>query len=224
MGFVLAGSFFGGHSTSSGVHGVTTTAPNASRAVSVLIIEDDVDTADSLARFLQFGCGYFVATARDGLSGVRIAVDNRPDVVVCDIGLPKKNGLLVAEELAELLPRPLLIAVTGFGDQVSQGLAEAVGFDHFLLKPADPFRIKALIEGEAESSRNGSSALPGWPSGRPGLRSSRPSGPSSSIREQDDGAGVPPGRPRPVQTPGSEPTRPGHASVAGPEPRFPDKR
>jgi CheY-like chemotaxis protein len=203
---------------------VTTTATIAARPLSVLIIEDDVDTADSLARFLQFGCGYFVATARDGLSGVRIAVDNRPDVVVCDIGLPKKNGLLVAEELAEFLPRPLLIAVTGFGDQVSQGLAEAVGFDHFLLKPADPFQIKALIDGEAESILNGSSAIPRWPSGTPGPRSSRPAGPSSSIHDRDDGAGLPPGRPRPVRTPGPEPIRPGHASVAGPEPRLPDKR
>jgi DNA-binding response OmpR family regulator len=132
---------------------VTTTATIAARTVSVLIIEDDVDTADSLARFLQFGCGYFVATARDGLDGVRIAVENQPDVVVCDIGLPKKNGLLVAEELAESLPRPLLIAITGFGDQVSQSLAEAVGFDHFLLKPADPFQIKALIEDHVQIRR-----------------------------------------------------------------------
>jgi CheY-like chemotaxis protein len=203
---------------------VTTTTTIAARTVSVLIIEDDIDTADSLARFLRFGCGYFVATARDGLNGVRIAVENQPDVVVCDIGLPKKNGLLVAEELAEFLPRPLLIAVTGFGDQVSQGLAEAVGFDHFLLKPADPFRIKALIDGEAESLRDRSSALPAWPSGRPGPRSSRPAGPSPSIHDRDDGAGVPPGRPGPSGHLGPEPILPGHESVAGPEPRLPDER
>ena len=132
---------------------MTTTPTIAARTVSVLIIEDDVDTADSLARFLRLGCGYIVATAPDGLNGVRIAVENQPDVVVCDIGLPKKNGLLVAEELAEFLPRPLLIAVTGFGDQVSQGLAEAVGFDHFLLKPADPFRIEVLIEDHVQNRR-----------------------------------------------------------------------
>jgi YesN/AraC family two-component response regulator len=102
---------------------------------------------------LQFGCGYIVAAAPDGLNGVRIAVENQPDVVICDIGLPKKNGLPVAEELAESLPRPLLIAVTGFGDQVSQGLALAVGFDHFLLKPADPFQIEAFIEDHVQIRR-----------------------------------------------------------------------
>jgi DNA-binding response OmpR family regulator len=117
--------------------------------VSVLIIEDDADTAESLARFLRLGCGHTVATAPDGLKGVRMALADQPDVVICDIGLPKKNGLLVAEELAASLPhRPLLIAVTGYGGQVSEGLVEAAGFDYFLLKPADPFRIEALIEAQ----------------------------------------------------------------------------
>lgn len=125
---------------------MTTTSTGADRTASVLIIEDDPDTADSLARFLRIGCGYTVATASDGLTGIRMAVADQPDVVVCDIGLPKRNGLFVAEELAMFVPRPLLIAVTGYEAQVSQGLAEAVGFDHYLLKPADPFRIQALIE------------------------------------------------------------------------------
>jgi two-component system, sensor histidine kinase len=126
---------------------MTTIAPPIDRIVSVLIVEDDLDTADSLARFLRLGCGYIVATATDGRKGVQIAVTDQPDVVVCDIGLPKLNGLLVAEELTMSLPhRPLLIAVTGYGEQVSQGLAEAAGFDYYLLKPADPFRIEELIE------------------------------------------------------------------------------
>jgi len=130
-----------------------TTAPAEGRTVSVLIIEDDADTADSLARFLRLGCGYTVATAPDGLKGIQMAVADLPDVVVCDIGLPKKNGLLVAEELALSLPRrPLLIAVTGYGEQVSADLAQAAGFDHFLVKPADPFRIEALIEAHLEHS------------------------------------------------------------------------
>ena len=132
---------------------MTATAAAEGRLVSVLIIEDDADTADSLARFLRIGCGYIVATAPDGLKGIRMAVADLPDVVVCDIGLPKKNGLLVAEEIALSLPRrPLLIAVTGYGEHVSADLAQAAGFDHFLVKPADPFRIEALIETHLEHS------------------------------------------------------------------------
>jgi two-component system, sensor histidine kinase len=117
------------------------------RTVSILIIEDDADTADSLARFLRLGCGYKVATAPDGVRGLRAAAEAPPDVVICDIGLPKQNGVLVGEELAESLPhRPLLIAVTGYGDDVTCGLAADAGFDHVLVKPADPFAINDLIE------------------------------------------------------------------------------
>lgn len=112
----------------------------------VLIIEDSPDTADSLARFLRIGCGYEVATAPDGVRGVRAALEHPPDVVICDIGLPKKNGILVGEELIESLSdRPLLIAVTGYGDPTTRELAAAAGFDHFLVKPADPFAIETLV-------------------------------------------------------------------------------
>jgi DNA-binding response OmpR family regulator len=123
-------------------------------ALSVLVVEDNVDTAESLARFLRLGCGYDVSVALDGVKGIRAALDQNPDVIVCDIGLPKRNGLLVAEELLERLPqRPLMIAVTGYGNQVTRDHAMAAGFDHFLTKPADPFEIEALIE--AHTHRDG---------------------------------------------------------------------
>jgi DNA-binding response OmpR family regulator len=125
-------------------------------ALSVLIVEDNPDTAESLARFLRLGCGYEVTTAPDGLKGVRTALELNPDVVVCDLGLPKRNGLLVAEELIECLPRrPLMIAVTGYGNQVSREHATDAGFDHFLVKPADPFEIEALIEAYARRTSLG---------------------------------------------------------------------
>jgi CheY-like chemotaxis protein len=115
--------------------------------LSVLVIEDNPDTAESLARFLRLGCGYDVSIASDGLKGVHAALELHPDVVVCDLGLPKRNGLLVAEELVERLPqRPLMIAVTGYSNQVTREHAIDAGFDHFLVKPADPFEIEALIE------------------------------------------------------------------------------
>jgi DNA-binding response OmpR family regulator len=123
------------------------TVSHPSSTASVLIIEDNSDVADSLARFLRIGCGYEVDTEGDGVRGVRAALGHPPDVVICDIGLPKKNGILVGEELIELLPdRPLLIAMTGYGDPTTRALAEEAGFDHFLVKPADPFAIEELIE------------------------------------------------------------------------------
>jgi DNA-binding response OmpR family regulator len=123
------------------------TALHTTSTASVLIVEDNADVADSLARFLRIGCGYQVATAPDGVKGVRAALEHPPDVLILDIGLPKKNGILVGEELIESLPdRPLVIALTGYGDATTRALAEEAGFDHFLVKPADPFHIESLIE------------------------------------------------------------------------------
>jgi CheY-like chemotaxis protein len=120
------------------------------RPVSVLLVEDHRDIAFSLACFFRLGAGYDVRVATDGAEGVRFALESPPDVVVCDIGLPKQNGLLVAEELAQRLPRrPLFIAVTGYGDPVTRECARAAGFDHFLVKPADPFALQDLIEAHA---------------------------------------------------------------------------
>ena len=52
-----------------GIHFMAASAFVGGPAVSVLIIEDDADTAESLARFLRLGCGYTVATAADGQKG-----------------------------------------------------------------------------------------------------------------------------------------------------------
>src|SRR5438309_2130466 len=121
--------------------------PRPARPASVLLVEDHRDIAFSLACFFRLGAGYDVRVATDGAEGVRFALASPPDVVVCDVGLPKRNGLLVVEELAERLPRrPLFVAVTGYGDAATRDLAREAGFDHFLVKPADPFAIQDLIE------------------------------------------------------------------------------
>ena len=66
----------------------------------VLVIEDNMDVADSITRFLRIGVGHEVRVAYDGASGVKMATADVPDAVVCDIAMPKLDGLQVAEELA----------------------------------------------------------------------------------------------------------------------------
>jgi CheY-like chemotaxis protein len=112
---------------------------------SVLVIEDHVDTADSLARFLRVMVDFDVRVAYDGPAGIKMSVERPPDVVVCDIAMPKLGGLAVAEALGTIRPRPLLIAVTAFGGEFPEAQAREAGFDHYLAKPADPFAIEALI-------------------------------------------------------------------------------
>jgi DNA-binding response OmpR family regulator len=115
--------------------------------VSVLVVEDNMDAADSIARFLRVGAGYEVRVAYDGASGVRMAVADPPDAVVCDLRLPKLSGFEVARELAAALPdKPVLIAVTAFGGAYPEARARDAGFDFYLTKPADPFAIERLIQ------------------------------------------------------------------------------
>ena len=113
---------------------------------SVLVIDDNMDTADSLARFLRIAVGHEVRVAYDGAAGVKMATAAVPDVVVCDIAMPKLSGLRVADALAQLTPKPLLIAVTAFAGEFPEAKAREAGFDYYLAKPADPFVIEALIQ------------------------------------------------------------------------------
>jgi CheY-like chemotaxis protein len=113
---------------------------------SVLVIDDNLDTADSMARFLRLGAGFEVRVAYDGQAGLRSAVKEPPDAIVCDIGMPKLDGIQLARELiAQLSAKPLLIAVTAFPGEYPERQARAAGFDFYLLKPADPFVIERLI-------------------------------------------------------------------------------
>ena len=125
--------------------------PSTPPVARVLVIEDNQDTAESIARFLRVGCGFEVRTTLDGEKGLKLALADPPDAIVCDIGLPRLNGLKVARELTDTLTiKPLLIAVTAYGGTYPEEMAREAGFDHYLVKPADPFRIEGLIQGHLQ--------------------------------------------------------------------------
>jgi two-component system, sensor histidine kinase len=116
----------------------------------VLIIEDMKDTADSLAMYLNLVGGFRTVVAYDGKAGVETALRVHPDAVVCDLAMPGKDGLTVAEELNHRMAhRPCLIAVSAFSDSAMRRRAHAAGFDHYLVKPAHPEDIKRLLQTDA---------------------------------------------------------------------------
>src|SRR6476620_568344 len=126
--------------------------PDAKLA-SVLVIDDHMDTADSLSRFLRVAVGHNVRVAYDGPAGVRLAGERGPDVVVCDIAMPKLSGLGVATALKTMDPKPLLIAVTAFAAEFPEAKAREAGFDYYLAKPVDPFVIETLIRDRKANGR-----------------------------------------------------------------------
>jgi two-component system, sensor histidine kinase len=112
----------------------------------VLIIEDNQDAADMLATYLRFA-GHEVRIAHDGPSGLRIAFETIPTVILCDIGLPGMDGYQVAQciRAAPALAHCVLIAVTGYGEVTSRERAREAGYTHHLTKPTDPSLLAELI-------------------------------------------------------------------------------
>lgn len=119
--------------------------------VSVLVVEDNIDVADSIARFLRVGAGFDVRVAYNGEAGLKAAHADPPLAVICDLALPRVSGFTVAEELSRMVPRPLLIAVTAFAGTYPEDRAVLAGLDHYLQKPADPFAIEAMIRNHVGS-------------------------------------------------------------------------
>ncbi len=102
----------------------------------MLVIEDNIDAADSLREALELG-GHLVEVAYAGPEGVQKARDFRPDIVLCDIGLPGMDGYAVARELRadEALKATRLVALTGYARPEDVAKAKAAGFDSHLAKP-----------------------------------------------------------------------------------------
>jgi PAS domain S-box-containing protein len=118
----------------------------AAKCLRVLVVEDNKDSADSL-RILLEAYGYQVEVAYSGPDGIRAAESYRPDVIICDIGLPGMDGYRVAESLRgnPMTSTARLIALTGYGQEEDRRRAKEAGFDEYLIKPADPVALEAAI-------------------------------------------------------------------------------
>lgn len=113
---------------------------------SLLIIDDNVDAADSLGICLEC-VGYKVVKAHTGRSGLVIARSFKPTTVIIDIGLPDINGFEIARELreGETVRLATLIALTGWSRPEYEAMATNAGFDHYIVKPAMPDTIQDLL-------------------------------------------------------------------------------
>jgi len=115
----------------------------AQGAERILVIEDNADAAESLAMVLRLS-GYEVDIAPDGPSGLALAEQLKPRVVLCDIGLPGMNGYEVAGQLRRRgNEAPLMIALSGYGAAGDIARARSAGFHQHMAKPAD---ISTLLQ------------------------------------------------------------------------------
>jgi CheY-like chemotaxis protein len=113
----------------------------------VLVVEDHVDGADSMASLLRL-YGYQVQIARDGLAACTCAATCLPDVVLLDIALPGCDGYEVARRIRVLSdgkPRPFLVAISRYAKDTDRIRSGAAGIDLHFAKPMDPEVLLGLL-------------------------------------------------------------------------------
>jgi len=117
----------------------------------VLVVDDSEDSGQSLAMLLRL-YGLRVDVAVDGPSALAAARAALPDVLIMDIGLPGSDGYAVAKSLRGLFGRkPLLLALTGHGEESDRLRSKDEGFDHHLLKPYDTDDLVRILREYAAS-------------------------------------------------------------------------
>ena len=112
----------------------------------ILVVDDNVDSADSIAMLLQIS-GHEVRVAYSGQDALDMADEYHPDLVLLDIGLPGMDGHEVARRLRKHpdLKEVKLIAVTGYGQDADRLRSQEAGFDYHLVKPVDAKKLEDVL-------------------------------------------------------------------------------
>jgi CheY-like chemotaxis protein len=127
----------------------------ASKNLRILVVEDNHDSAQSLRKLLEL-CGYSVTVAYSGREGLEAAQRVRPDIVLCDIGLPDSDGYELAAALRTnpATARARLIAVTGYGGEQDRKRSREAGFQLHLVKPVKPENLLQELDQPAKKRQS----------------------------------------------------------------------
>jgi DNA-binding response OmpR family regulator len=117
----------------------------------VLIVDDDPNVADVLARYLSRE-GYAVATETDGIAGLRTALRDRPDLVILDVMLPGLDGLEVCRRLRAAASMPIIM-LTALGDESDLVSGLEGGADDYVAKPFSPREVTARAKAVLRRTR-----------------------------------------------------------------------
>jgi two-component system CheB/CheR fusion protein len=113
----------------------------------VLIVDDNVDAAETLRMLMDTLGDNDVRTASSGSEALKTAMEQRPDIVLLDLKMPEMDGYEVARHIRQ---EPwgadiLLVAVTGWGLEAHKRRTQEAGFDRHLTKPANLAALKAVL-------------------------------------------------------------------------------
>jgi CheY-like chemotaxis protein/two-component sensor histidine kinase len=119
--------------------------PAGQAGLNVVVVEDNEDSADIMSAWLQ-QLGHRVRVAHDGPAGVALILESRPDVVLCDIGLPGMDGVDVCRRVVDRMEDPpVMVALTGWGTEADRNRTVDAGFRHHLVKPIEPEKLRSVL-------------------------------------------------------------------------------
>lgn len=112
----------------------------------ILVVDDSADAAASLSTLLEMG-EHEVRTAPDGEQAIEQVRKFCPDVIFMDIGMPRMDGLEATRRIRALAKgqEPLIVAVTGWGQEADRQRTSDAGMDYHLVKPVGPLDLQSIL-------------------------------------------------------------------------------
>ncbi|MGH8138927.1 MAG: ATP-binding protein [Steroidobacteraceae bacterium] len=116
------------------------------RAMRVLVVDDNVDAADSIALLLSID-GFEARSVHSASAALDTVGSFKPEVVLLDIGLPIMDGYEVARRLRARVPpgQMRIVALSGYGQPADRERAAQAGFDEYLVKPVEPTALSGFL-------------------------------------------------------------------------------
>ena len=113
-------------------------------ATTVLIADSAEDFSTALTAALQRGSGFqVVGTAADGEQAIRMITERKPDILILDLMLPKKDGIGVLKAISAMERKPVTLATSAFVTEYVSAAAANLGVRYLMLKPCD---LSAVVE------------------------------------------------------------------------------
>ena len=112
----------------------------------ILIVDDEPDIVEFITYNLR-SKGYSIAAARDGVEAIKKAKEFRPDLILMDVMMPKKDGIQAVKELRQLpdFENTAIIFLTALNDEKSEIAGLQVGADDYIAKPIKPELLATRI-------------------------------------------------------------------------------
>lgn len=126
---------------------LTVPAPQAATSLRIVVIEDNEDAGETLATLLT-SLGNTVTLARSGREGLAQVMTQRPELVLCDIGLPDMSGHDVCRRVRESCGddyQPTMVAISGWGQAVDRRRTRDAGFERHLVKPVTLDALRQVL-------------------------------------------------------------------------------